>query len=63
VILTYLLGALVAIVIAYSLAEMASHIQSRVLLECTREKYLSNWAGFSVRRLMVWSRSSRSALR
>jgi len=49
VIVTYLLGALVAIVIAYSLAEMAVVHPVSGSFGVYAEKYLSNWAGFSVR--------------
>lgn len=49
VIVTYLLGALVAIVIAYSLAEMAVVHPVSGSFGVYAEKYLSKWAGFSVR--------------
>jgi len=49
VIVTYLLGALVAIVIAYSLAEMAVVHPVAGSFGVYAETYLSRWAGFSVR--------------
>jgi len=49
VILTYLLGALVAIVMAFSLAEMAVVHPEAGAFGVYAEKYLSCWAGFAVR--------------
>src|SRR5919201_4321741 len=49
VILTYVLGALVAVVVAYSLAEMAVVHPVAGSFGIYAEKYLSQWAGFSVR--------------
>src|SRR5439155_11183132 len=49
VILTYLLGALLAMVMAYSLAEMTVVHPVAGSFGIYAEKYLSRWAGFSVR--------------
>jgi AAT family amino acid transporter len=49
VILTYLLGALVAIVMAFSLAEMAVVHPEAGAFGVYAERYLSCWAGFAVR--------------
>jgi amino acid transporter, AAT family len=49
VILTYLLGALVAMVMAFSLAEMAVVHPEAGAFGIYAEKYLSRWAGFAVR--------------
>ena len=49
VILTYLLGALVAMVMAFSLAEMAVVHPEAGAFGVYAEKYLSRWAGFAVR--------------
>ena len=49
VIITYLLGALIAMVIAYSLAEMAVVHPVSGSFGIYAEKYLSPWAGFCVR--------------
>jgi len=49
VILTYLLGALVAMVMAFSLAEMAVVHPEAGAFGVYAEKYLSCWAGFAVR--------------
>jgi len=49
VILTYLLGALVAMVMAFSLAEMAVVHPEAGAFGVYAEKYLSCWAGFTVR--------------
>src|SRR5207302_4369417 len=49
VIVTYLLSALIAMVVAYSLAEMAVVHPVSGSFGIYAEKYLSHWAGFSVR--------------
>lgn len=49
VILTYLLGALIAIVMAYALAEMAVIHPVAGSFGIYAEKYLSAWAGFTIR--------------
>src|SRR5215475_4629809 len=49
VIVTYLIGALVAIVMAYSLAEMAVVHPVAGSFGIYAETYLSPWAGFTVR--------------
>ena len=49
VIVTYLLGALIAIVMAYALAEMAVVHPVAGSFGIYAETYLSRWAGFSVR--------------
>jgi L-asparagine transporter-like permease len=49
VILTYLLGALIAVVVAYALAEMAVVHPVAGSFGIYAETYLSSWAGFSVR--------------
>jgi amino acid transporter, AAT family len=49
VIVTYLLGALIAMVVAYSLAEMAVVHPVSGSFGIYAEKYLSPWAGFCVR--------------
>jgi L-asparagine transporter-like permease len=49
VIVTYLLGALVAIVMAYALAEMAVVHPVAGSFGIYAETYLSAWAGFTVR--------------
>jgi L-asparagine transporter-like permease len=49
VILTYLIGALVAMVMAYSLAEMAVTHPVAGSFGVYAERYLSRWAGFAVR--------------
>src|SRR6185437_5067151 len=49
VILTYLLGALIALVMAYSLAEMAVLHPVAGSFGIYAEKYLSPWAGFTIR--------------
>src|SRR6266849_2164089 len=49
VIVTYLLGALIAMVMAYSLAEMAVVHPVAGSFGIYAETYLSRWAGFSVR--------------
>ena len=49
VIVTYLLGALVAVVVAYALAEMAVVHPVAGSFGIYSETYLSNWAGFTVR--------------
>ena len=49
VIVTYLLGALIAIVVAYALAEMAVVQPVAGSFGIYAETYLSRWAGFSVR--------------
>jgi amino acid transporter, AAT family len=49
VIVSYLLGALIAIVVAYSLAEMAVVHPVSGSFGIYAEKYLSPWAGFCVR--------------
>ena len=49
VIVTYLMGALIAVVVAYSLAEMAVVHPVAGSFGIYAETYLSRWAGFSVR--------------
>jgi L-asparagine transporter-like permease len=49
VIVTYLLGALIAMVVAYSLAEMAVVQPVAGSFGVYAQTYLSSWAGFSVR--------------
>src|SRR5438309_10795142 len=49
VIVTYLLSALIAMVVAYSLAEMAVVHPVSGSFGIYAEKYLSHWAGFCVR--------------
>ena len=49
VIITYLLGALIAVVMAYSLAEMAVVHPVAGSFGIYAEKYLSPWAGFTIR--------------
>jgi len=49
VIITYLLGALIALVMAYSLAEMAVLHPVAGSFGIYAEKYLSPWAGFTIR--------------
>ncbi|HKT68519.1 MAG TPA: amino acid permease [Terriglobales bacterium] len=49
VIITYVLGALIAIVMAYSLAEMAVVHPVAGSFGIYAEKYLSAWAGFTIR--------------
>src|SRR5262249_35384879 len=49
VIVTYLLGALVAVVVAYALAEMAVVHPGAGSFGVYSETDLSNWAGFTVR--------------
>src|SRR5207244_11266990 len=49
VIVTYLLGALIAMAVAYSLAEMAVIHPVSGSFGIYAEKYLSPWAGFCVR--------------
>src|SRR6266849_8387896 len=49
VIITYLLGALIAIVMAYSIAEMAVVHPVAGSFGTYAETYLSPWAGFTVR--------------
>src|SRR5438046_2999899 len=49
VIVTYLLSALIAMVVAYSLAEMAVEHPVSGSFGIYAEKYLSHWAGFCVR--------------
>src|SRR5580692_10416963 len=49
VIITYLIGALIAMIIAYSLAEMAVVQPVARSFGVYAETYLSPWAGFSVR--------------
>ncbi|HKC71360.1 MAG TPA: amino acid permease, partial [Terriglobales bacterium] len=49
VIITYVLGALIAIVMAYALAEMAVVHPVAGSFGVYAEKYLSSWAGFTIR--------------
>ncbi|HLK34492.1 MAG TPA: hypothetical protein VKT29_15460, partial [Terriglobales bacterium] len=49
VILSYVLGALIAIVMAYALAEMAVVHPVAGSFGIYAEKYLSQWAGFTIR--------------
>src|SRR5689334_16474233 len=49
VIITYVLGALIAIVMAYALAEMAVVHPVAGSFGIYAENYLSNWAGFTIR--------------
>lgn len=49
VIITYLLGAVIALIVAYSLAEMAVVHPVAGSFGIYAERYLSSWAGFSVR--------------
>src|SRR4029077_14505446 len=49
VIITYLIGALIAMIVAYSLAEMAVVQPVGGSFGVYAETYLSPWAGFSVR--------------
>jgi L-asparagine transporter-like permease len=49
VILTYLVGAIVALIVSYALAEMAVVHPVAGSFGIYAEKYLSRWAGFSIR--------------
>jgi len=49
VIVTYLIGALIAVVMAYALAEMAVVHPVAGSFGIYAENYLSNWAGFTIR--------------
>src|SRR5580692_11596986 len=49
VIVTYLIGALIAMIVAYSLAEMAVVQPVAGSFGVYAQTYLSSWAGFSVR--------------